>query len=865
MMTERIDVRQDQDPPALAGATTASRHPLRDTRPWLLCAMLFVVGLLMLNDTMLYTPDSPRYVVWAKSLAALEGYKDDTSPDVVRYVVHAPLYPLMLAPLAWFFSNIIIPAKILTLLTGLCLIALFYFWVAPSAGRIPALLGSFLLALNPLVILFSTHVLSDVPFAVTVVLFFVFARKLSGEPDNDRYAWLLVAVVTLGIFLREVGLTLLAAAASYFMLRKDRRRFLMVITIPVLFYLIWYFRNDIFVASVENPPMRNTQLFFAHYFTVQDAGLEEEFLARMSANASVYFEMAKALVFFPQYVVRPFPVVASVDPLMGLMAAILRHAQYPIALLQFGLFGWGVVVAWKKEKSGLLFLLFLFFYLSLILLYPFNDIRFLVPLLLVLLYYGALACGDLYKRYLAGRVRQVTLAAVSSAACFLLSVPNMVWSYNAILHNHTYHGDVASSFREFRPSRENPELYSKPFSMVGKWIAENSDSSTTVAGRWKELAFWLEGRKLLEVEPLIPLSLLETILRDHRVGFLVVLVSNPGIRELEFQMQQSRKFTFETAYRVGNLEVVEVFYQPLDLAYAKAWPGAQTRKWVASEADSQQVDEEQKVRSLYRLGIRLLESGEYERGAGIFQVLWGVTGGSGGVVLFRAIALEFMGKTDEAQQIFDRFRNQPQAGPFLKHAWYHTQLMAHIRQADEDTAQGVKSMIYHMVSANYWDLGFRYRANEMLSRSLETDSAFSPALVFGCYYALQQAEYNQAKSYLARLKVVDPRHLMVSPLQSLFHALDSLRSARNVKERVNARLSVARLYASMGLAELAIDQVLLVLKDDPRNAEGLKGLADLYEQKRRNAPAIRVLNQLLEVEPSNALARARRDSLVSLW
>jgi tetratricopeptide (TPR) repeat protein len=75
---------------------------------------------------------------------------------------------------------------------------------------------------------------------------------------------------------------------------------------------------------------------------------------------------------------------------------------------------------------------------------------------------------------------------------------------------------------------------------------------------------------------------------------------------------------------------------------------------------------------------------------------------------------------------------------------------------------------------------------------------------------------------------------------------------------------VARTYASIGLAELAIDQVLFALSQDSTNAEALKGLADLYEQKRRNAPAILVLNRLLEVEPMNALARSKRDSLVSL-
>jgi lipopolysaccharide biosynthesis regulator YciM len=105
---------------------------------------------------------------------------------------------------------------------------------------------------------------------------------------------------------------------------------------------------------------------------------------------------------------------------------------------------------------------------------------------------------------------------------------------------------------------------------------------------------------------------------------------------------------------------------------------------------------------------------------------------------------------------------------------------------------------------------------------------------------------------------------MVKPLQSLFAVLDSLRSAKTANERTKFRLSVARTYASIGLAELAIDQVLLALSQDSTNAEALKGLADLYEQKRRNAPAILVLNRLLEVEPMNALARSKRDSLVSL-
>jgi len=848
----------------LAYGPGPTRTPLRDLRLWLLCAAFVVIGILILNDTMLYTPDSPRYLVWAKSLASFDGFKDAMGPDPTRYVVHAPFYPILLAPLGWLFSSIIIPAKVLTLLAGVGLIILFYVWLAESAGRTPAFLASMFLAFNPLTLLLSTHVLSDIPFAVTLVLFFLLAQRLSRESEGEWIAWFFVIVITIGIFLREVGLMLLAGAVCYFFLRKDRRRLLLVITIPVLFYLIWYFRNEIFVAGVENPPMRNTKLLFAHYFTVDDASMSEEFLARLKSNANVYMEMAKALVFFPQYVVRPFPVIASTDFFMAQVASVLRYAQYPIALLQFGVFVWGIIAWWNKEKTNLLFILFLFFYLLLILLYPFNDIRFLVPFLIVLLYYGALGCTDLYVRFLHGRVSKTVLVVAASVACLILAVPNLVWTSHAVGNNQAYLRAVANSFRDFKPERGAPELYTKPFSLVGQWIAENTDSSAVVAARWKEQAFWLQGRKLLEVEPLLPLTLFETLLRDYRVSHLVVLVSKPGIRELEFQMQQSNRFSFETAFRAGNLEVVRVRFRPMDLADSRVGVGTLARERSISSPDSQNVNEEEKVRSLYRLGVRLLESGAYERAGQVFQALWGLTGGSGSVVLLRAVSLEFAGKLDEAGQIFDRFRQQPQAGPFLKHAWYHQQLIAHIKRADEDTTRLGKSMIYHMISANYWDLGFRYRAVEMLRRVLQIDSAFSPGLVFGTYYALQQGNDRQAKAYTARLAAVDPRHLMVKPLQSLFAVLDSLRSSKTAKERAKFRLSVARTYASIGLIELAIDQVLLALSQDSTNAEALKGLADLYEQKRRNAPAILVLNRLLEVEPMNALARSKRDSLISL-
>ena len=174
--------------PAASQSVMLSAHgSLLDVRLWLLVAAFIAIGILSLNDTMLYTPDCPRYLIWAKSLAAFEGFKDTSNPDPTQYVVHAPFYPLLLAPLAWFFSNIIVPAKFVTLLFGAALIVLFYYWASKWAGRRAALVGVFFLALNPLTLLFSTHVLSDIPFTVFIILFFLVAEKMAEVPEGEKW------------------------------------------------------------------------------------------------------------------------------------------------------------------------------------------------------------------------------------------------------------------------------------------------------------------------------------------------------------------------------------------------------------------------------------------------------------------------------------------------------------------------------------------------------------------------------------------------------------------------------------------------------------------------------------------------------
>src|SRR5260221_712085 len=68
-----------------------------------ICAVFFAGGLLRLNDLSAYPPDSCRYLIWGNSLAHGAGFVDATQPVPDRFVVHAPLYALLIVPAELFF------------------------------------------------------------------------------------------------------------------------------------------------------------------------------------------------------------------------------------------------------------------------------------------------------------------------------------------------------------------------------------------------------------------------------------------------------------------------------------------------------------------------------------------------------------------------------------------------------------------------------------------------------------------------------------------------------------------------------------------------------------------------------------------
>lgn len=814
------------------------RQQLADLPLWLIIAGFLAVVVLGLNEKLMYSPDCARYIFWAKSLASFEGFVDTSGPEPLRYVIHAPFYPILLAPLAWIFTDLVIPAKVLTLLCGVALLILFFVWTSRATGKGGALLGTLFLALNSLTILFSGQVLSDIPFAACAVIAFLLVAKMSEHPDDDRWAWGLAAVLTVGVFLREIGLSLLISAVVYLILTKQYRRLLLVFTIPMLFYLLWYFRNEVYYGGLENPNIRNTRLFTGRHFTAESESMLKEFMTRIESNSSVYGRWAKGLILFPQFASQSYAGVPIPVPLRQSLNGILLAAQVPLILLQYGLFAWGAVVAWRRNKTTAWILIFCCIYMAVVLLYPVNDLRFLVPMMVLMLHFCVVGGGDLVRR-LSPRIRKNRVAgALGGLLLLVLAVPNTVWVIGYIEGNKGY-------------LRER----SDPTRKVAQWIAAHSDPSTTVMSRLGEVALWLDGRKLIMTDRLQSLSLFDSYIRDYNATYIVASVFEPGLRDYEFQMLQTRKYSLTPVFRAGKLEVIHV-----EKATGNRPGGLRAAAVDSLKGGEVIAQREVDARNMFARGVKELDAGRPNDALKYFSDLLG-SSGSGYVGLFCGISLEIDGQYEAALRLYRQLRNQLQAGPYIFHAQYHESLLRNLEIARESSSPTERAAITHRVSAVYWDLGFRLFAVKLLEQSLREDPTFAPSLVFGMYYSLQSGDTLGARRYFYGMKSTNPTHAIMATLETSFWAMDSARNARGLNERLAYRLRLAKSYAQLGLVDGTIDESISILGQDSTQVGALQLLAEAYDLKGRIAPAVRVLERLVTITPDDAIAREKLQRL----
>ncbi len=810
----------------------------------LLLCLVALGGLFTVNDALLYTPDSARYLIWAQSLSRFDGFNDFTLPDPTRYVVHAPLYPFLLIPAAWIAPGNVVAAKVTNILLGLALVWLFFRWLRRSVAPAIAAWTSALLAMNALTLIYSTQVLSEVPFAIALVGAAMLAEDLDKPKKGRTTAELAAIVLALGaaMFLREIGVTLVVAFVIMWFLAGQRRTALTVGGLCVLLYVLWFVRNEVIVAGIEQPPLRNSRLLTAHLYTSQDESIFGELVARLLTNGRIYANHLFSLAFAPDLTSRSHGLI-SIDPwpVQWTMAAVafLRPAFLVVTLT---LAGAGVALGRREHASAGRMAIVLAIYLIPVLLYPINDIRFLYPVLVGLLYLGAIGWQEGRMRW-GTRVPPALVRPLLVSGLLIAFGPHVVWAGSYVSMNWR----MAHDRETLMADGQTPDYYRKTLAAAGLWIRENLEPGTTIISRWKEVALEAGDRFVLDVDPQMTPDNFDRTIRDYGVRYVAAVTWPTGLRENEMQLAYSSKYLFVPVHRVGSVEILRV--EP-----RVDHPSGTT---VVRSTDDSVV--------VFRTALRILRRGEPAVAESLMLSVERRMGRFASIVYQRAVAKALAGRLDEAMELFERVRSIPQAGSLLQQAWYHQEIIARWRAARSLPPGDERATKFHVISVNYWELGYREQSYRMIDSALAAQPEFFPALIFASIFRYQDGDQAQAEAYLRRAAEVQGANPLVTTMRLVLDEEAQWTQAKNADQRADVRRRQAQAFMMVTMREDAVDAWLAVLEQRPEDQGALASLYQLMLDKRRFGPAREYARRWLAASPGNLQAAEALADLERRW
>lgn len=307
--------------------------------------------------------DDSLYLTVAKSLAEGDGYRHASVPTTPAQTKYPPLYPYLLSAV-WraspSFPQNLLWLKLTSVVVLMGITALGGAFYARYTGRMDpgGVAFSLLLGGNMVVFPFADYTLTELPFLLLCLAAFVIAHPArSPETASGRQVALLAVAVGLAFLIRQAAIPLIVAGAVYLSVGRRLRPLAMYLALVALVAAPWVLFK---LAHAEASPNPLLSYYSAYEKSVPLLALDDPGYAVQIVLANVWY-VARAL---DLSLVLPY-------------AAGLRPFVYPLLL-------WGLWLLARRRPHFLL--TFAVFYLTLILLWPFDPGRYSMPLVpLVLL------------------------------------------------------------------------------------------------------------------------------------------------------------------------------------------------------------------------------------------------------------------------------------------------------------------------------------------------------------------------------------------------------------------------------------------------------------------------------------------------
>lgn len=790
------------------------------------------VGLHELN---IYVPDSGRYMIWANALARGEGYRDASSPTPTRYVIHSPLYAVLLVPSQWLFPNSIEAAKATTVLFGAASILALFFFFRIFFGNTIALIASLLFTLHPETINYSTQVLTESPFVfISLLLFIVLYRIIIAEKKSVTLTISLIVLIGITVLLREVGVVLAFSAGLFLFVMKRKNDALNVFLTMAIVYGAWFVRNEIIIAGKENPSTRNSKIFTTHMYTEPSAPMTKEYYERVKTNARIYGKYGLHALFSLGF---RYPLAKEIyyreAPVSWVLQSKLVFDGVAV-IITLGILFVGVYRSIvRKVPLNFLFLAYTVFNGTVLFLYPVTDVRFLYPLLPILFFYFFYGVAEA-SSFLMQSWRHARYAILG--VVFLLSFPNAVWSCTYQWQNYRYavHPEECYSLLE-----KGQEYFSSALKPAALWVCDHTSPHEVVLGKWNEISLYLGGRKVVLTNPQALSGEFEELIRDYSIRYIICSLRPDSSNEYQMLFSRSKRYSFLPVYRKGSTEIREIVRKGKERTIPEMFSVSQYEKDYTEAYTTIETDPHRSYERFVAMGIK------YRNIDCIFNI--GVT-------------FAFMDSLDRAERYFKKFLILQQAGAYLRLTSYHLLHVANMREVDSLQEPHERSYAFHNAGLLLWHLGYPYRALLLMDSALSMQSFF-PASITGAVFAFHYGDTLKSLKYLRDARRIEPNHILTRWLSQIHQYCDSLRQTVSFEKKLSYRCSIARAYREMGFINAAIDELADVLEEAPRYQEANDLLAQYFKEKKRYFSALRMYERLQAIQPENTNYRAEYDEL----
>ena len=414
--------------------------------------------------------DSATYVLLAESvLRTGDGYSLALEPGPPEaHTKYPPGYPAILAPLVALAGRDLVLLKLVSVLFTAGSVFVFCLYARREREWVPWVFLALAFAVSPGVIDYSRWMLSEAPFLFfTLAGIWMLEEDASEETIGRPFALALAASIA-GFYMRSIGALLLVGASVAYLLRRQWRKFLVHGVVGGGLTIPWLVRNQ-FVSGETTPYLEEFLLENVYNPEAGTLGLTG-MMGRFFENGVLYAtrELPRALVgsdsaWSGNLFVVGAAVAVCVLALVGLVKALRRGSYAPAFYLILTCFA---IMLFQSSV---------------------NDVRYLVPLIPLVLVYAAdgatvLAARARQPKWLSPLpVYAMGLLAALATGAHLARIPgnlDMIARYNA--------GD---SYAGYSPAWRN-------FFGAAEWVGDNTPPDAVVTVRKPRLFNILTDRRV---------------------------------------------------------------------------------------------------------------------------------------------------------------------------------------------------------------------------------------------------------------------------------------------------------------------------------------------------------------------------------